>query len=277
MTDSVTEPAGDHRHAADDGTARASVAPLAHLAWRDVMVAAVVEETADARSLVLDAPHWPGHVAGQHVDVRLTAPDGYQATRSYSLSSGPGSRRPRSPCRRSRTARCPPTWCATSPSATPSAMRGPIGGYFVWAGLHRPLLLVGGGSGLAPLRAMWRAADPTAPVVVLASVTTPARLLYADELADRVRAGTAAATVHLSRAELPPDAVRTGDAARRRSRSAPVGSTRHPSRPPSPRAVARMRTRPSSSAARRRSSRRWSTCSRAAGLDPRAVRAERFG
>ena len=54
------------------------------------MVAAVVEETADARSLVLDVPHWPGHVAGQHVDVRLTAPDGYQATRSYSLSSGPG-------------------------------------------------------------------------------------------------------------------------------------------------------------------------------------------
>src|SRR6185436_4954207 len=83
-------------------------------------------------------------------------------------------------------------------------VRGPIGGYFVWSGLPRPLLLVGGGSGLAPLRAMWRAADPTAPVVVLASVTTPARLLYVAELADRVRAGTAAATVHVSRAELPP-------------------------------------------------------------------------
>jgi hypothetical protein len=52
------------------------VAPLAHLAWREAMVAAVVDETADARSLVLDVPHWPGHVAGQHVDVRLTAPDG---------------------------------------------------------------------------------------------------------------------------------------------------------------------------------------------------------
>ena len=89
-------------------------------------------------------------------------------------------------------------------------VRGPIGGYFVWAGQHRPLLLVGGGSGLAPLRAMWRAADPTAPVVVLASVTAPARLLYATELADRVRAGTASATVHLSRADVPPDAVRTG-------------------------------------------------------------------
>ena len=66
------------------------VAPLAHLAWREASVAAIVEETADAHSLVLDLPAWPGHVAGQHVDVRLTAPDGYRATRSYSLSSVPG-------------------------------------------------------------------------------------------------------------------------------------------------------------------------------------------
>ena len=64
------------------------MAPLAHLAWREARVAAVVEETADARTLVLDVPAWPGHTAGQHVDVRLTAPDGYSATRSYSLSVG---------------------------------------------------------------------------------------------------------------------------------------------------------------------------------------------
>ncbi|MFL6081559.1 MAG: oxidoreductase, partial [Ornithinibacter sp.] len=63
------------------------VAPLAHLAWCDASGAAVVAETADARSLVLDVPGWPGDVAGQHVDVRLSAPDGYQASRSYSLSS----------------------------------------------------------------------------------------------------------------------------------------------------------------------------------------------
>jgi ferredoxin-NADP reductase len=89
-------------------------------------------------------------------------------------------------------------------------VRGPIGGYFVWSGARRPLLLVGGGSGLAPLRAMWRAADSGAPVVVLASVTTPDRLLFVTELAERVRARTAAATVHVSRAEIPPDAVRHG-------------------------------------------------------------------
>lgn len=185
------------------------VAPLAHLAWREASVAAIVEETPDAHSLVLDVPGWPGHVAGQHVDVRLTAPDGYQATRSYSLSSGPGE---------------PPTITVQEvPDGEVSTylvrdvavgdtigLRGPIGGYFVWTGQHRPLLLVGGGSGLAPLRAIWRAADPTAPAVVLGSVTTTARLLYAAELADRVRSGTLAATVHLSRADVPTDAVRTG-------------------------------------------------------------------
>ena len=184
------------------------VAPLAHLAWREASVAAVVEENADARSLVRDVPEWPGHVAGQHVDVRLTAPDGYQATRSYSLSSGPGE---------------PPTITVQEvPDGEVSTylvrdvaagdtigLRGPIGGYFVWTGQRRPLLLVGGGSGLAPLRAIWRAADPTAPTVVLASVTTSDRLLYAAELADRVRTGAVAATIHLSRAEMPADAVRT--------------------------------------------------------------------
>ena len=185
------------------------VAPLAHLAWRKASVAAVVDETPDARSVVLDVPQWPGHTARQHVDLRVTAPDGYTATRSYSLSSGPGE---------------PPTLTVQEVEdgevstylvrdvavGDTIGLRGPIGGYFVWTGQHRPVLLVGGGSGLAPLRAIWRAADPTAPVVVLASVTTPARLLYADELAERVRSGTVSATVHVSRTELPPDAVRAG-------------------------------------------------------------------
>ena len=187
----------------------APLAPLAHLSWREASVAALTDETSDARSLVLDVPQWPGHTAGQHVDVRLTAPDGYTATRSYSLSSGPGE---------------PPTLTVQEVEdgevstylvrdvavGDTLEVRGPIGGWFVWTGQHRPLLLIGGGSGLAPLRAMWRAADPTAPVVVLASVTAPARLLYAAELAERVRARTLAARVHLSRAEVPPDAVRTG-------------------------------------------------------------------
>ncbi len=176
----------------------APVAPLAHLAWREARVAAVVEETADARTLVLDVPAWPGHTAGQHVDLRLTAPDGYSATRSYSLSSGPGE---------------PPALTVQEvPDGEVSTylvrdiavgdaleLRGPIGGYFAWTGAPRPLLLVGGGSGLAPLRAMWRAADPSAPVVVVASVRMPGRLLFAGELAERAAAGSASVTVHVSR------------------------------------------------------------------------------
>ena len=274
MTDSATQPSATLGTRPATGRT-ALVAPLAHLAWRDVMVAAVVEETADARSLVLDAPHWPGHVAGQHVDVRLTAPDGYQATRSYSLSSGPG-QAPTITVQEVEDGEVSTYLVRDIVVGDTLGMRGPIGGYFVWAGQHRPLLLVGGGSGLAPLRAMWRAADPTAPVVVLASVTTPARLLYADELAGRVRAGTAAATVHVSRAELPPDAVRPGtplDALTLRSGRVDAESVEA--------AVAACGGADADPAV--------FVCGptsfvealvdllTAAGLDPRAVRAERFG
>jgi len=184
------------------------VAPLAHLQWRDAVVASAVTETADARSLVLEVPGWPGHVAGQHVDVRLTAPDGYQATRSYSLSSGPG-QEPTITVQEVEDGEVSTYLVRDLTVGDVLEVRGPIGGYFVWSGQARPLLLVGGGSGLAPLRAMWRAADPAAPVVVLASVTTPARLLYAAELAGRAGSG-ASVTVHLSRSAVPPDAVRAG-------------------------------------------------------------------
>jgi ferredoxin-NADP reductase len=184
------------------------VAPLAHLAWRDATVASAVQQTPDARSLVLEVPGWSGHVAGQHVDVRLTAPDGYQATRSYSLSSGPGEA-PMVTVQEVEDGEVSSYLVRDIAVGDVLEVRGPIGGYFVSTGRPRPLLLIGGGSGLAPLRAMWRAADPTLPVVVLASVTTPVRLLYAVELADRVGTG-ATVTVHLSRSAVPPDADRTG-------------------------------------------------------------------
>ena len=182
------------------------VAPLAQLRWRDAVVTSAVTETPDARSLVLEVPGWSGHVAGQHVDVRLTAPDGYQATRSYSLSSGPGEA-PTITVQEVADGEVSTYLVRDITVGDVLEVRGPIGGYFVWSGRPRPLLLVGGGSGLAPLRAMWRAADPTAPVVVLASVTTPARLLDVAELADRVGTG-ASATVHLSRSAVPSDGVR---------------------------------------------------------------------
>lgn len=184
------------------------VAPLAHLQWREAVVASAVTETPDARSLVLEVPGWSGHVAGQHVDVRLTAPDGYQATRSYSLSSGPGEA-PTITVQEVADGEVSTYLVRDITVGDVLEVRGPIGGYFVWPRQPRPLLLVGGGSGLAPLRAIWRAADPTSPVVVLASVTTPARLLYADELADGAGA-LSSVSVHLTRAAVPSDGVRAG-------------------------------------------------------------------
>jgi ferredoxin-NADP reductase len=185
------------------------VAPLGRLAWRQATLALVVEETRDARTLVLDVPGWPGHVAGQHVDVRLTAPDGYQATRSYSLASGPGE--PAALTVQEVPGGEASTYLVRDLAVGETVeLRGPIGGYFVWTGARRPLLLVGGGSGLAPLRAMWRAADRRAPVVVVASVTAAPRLLYAVELAERVAAGGVSATVHVSRAAVPGDDERAG-------------------------------------------------------------------
>jgi len=168
-----------------------------------------VVETAYARSLVLGLPEWPGHVAGQHVDVRLTAPDGYQATRSYSLSSGPGEA-PAVTVQEVEDGEVSTYLVRDIAVGDSLEVRGPIGGYFVWSGRPRPLLLVGGGSGLAPLRAMWRASSGVAPVAVLGSVTTAERLLYAAELAERASHGGTSVTVHLSRAEVPPDAVRAG-------------------------------------------------------------------
>ncbi len=117
-------------------------------------VAATVTETPRTRTLVLDVQGWGGHRAGQHLDVRLTSEDGYQAERSYSIASAPDDRS-RSRSSGSRTARCRPTsstWCAT---VTRFEVRGPIGGYFVWEpGDERPVLLIGGGSGVVPLMAM---------------------------------------------------------------------------------------------------------------------------
>ena len=116
------------------------------LAWRLAEVVEVVPETPRTKSLVLEVPGWEGHKAGQHVDVRLTAEDGYQAQRSYSIASAPEDER--------------------------LELRGPIGGYFTWEAKDGgPLLLVGGGSGVVPLMAMIRHR-------AVVSSGVPARLLY---------------------------------------------------------------------------------------------------
>jgi ferredoxin-NADP reductase len=164
---------------------RLSVVP-ARIAWRLATVTDVVVETARAKSLVLDVPGWPGHVAGQHVDVRLTAEDGYQAERSYSIASAPEASTV------TLTVECLDDG-EVSPYLTQELrvgdeleLRGPIGGYFVWRADHGgPLLLIAGGSGLVPLMAMLRhraARGSTVDTRLLLSVRTADVVLYPDEL-----------------------------------------------------------------------------------------------
>ena len=127
------------------------------LAWRAATVVDSITESTTARTLVLGIDGWDSHRAGQHMDVRLTAPDGYQATRSYSLSSGPGEA-PQITVERVDDGEVSPFLVDEIAVGESFEVRGPIGGYFVWKPADAPVVLIGGGSGLAPLRAIWRAA-----------------------------------------------------------------------------------------------------------------------
>ena len=147
----------------------------------------LVDETAHARSIVLDLPEWPGHRAGQHVDVRLTAEDGYQAQRSYSIASAPEDGHLVLTVERLDDGEVSPYLTDELRPGDELELRGPIGGYFVWEeALGGPLLLLAGGSGIVPLRAMLRhhaATDSTVPVRLLYSARTLADVIYRDELA----------------------------------------------------------------------------------------------
>jgi ferredoxin-NADP reductase len=132
------------------------VAP-ARIAWRLAAVTDVLVETPRAKTLVLDVPGWPGHRAGQHVDVRLTAEDGYQAQRSYSIASAPEDATLALTVERLEDGEVSPYLTDELGPGDELELRGPIGGYFVWrSGDGGPLLLVAGGSGLVPLMAMVR-------------------------------------------------------------------------------------------------------------------------
>jgi hypothetical protein len=121
--------------------------------WLVATVAETVPETARAVTLRLDVPDWPGHRAGQHVDVRLTAEDGYSAQRSYSIASPPGSERLEPTVERIDDGEVSPYLTTVADLGDRFELRGPIGGWFVWDGADSaPVLLVGGGSGVVPLR-----------------------------------------------------------------------------------------------------------------------------
>jgi ferredoxin-NADP reductase len=157
------------------------------LNWQLATVRELIDETARAKSIVLELPGWPGHRAGQHVDVRLTAEDGYQAQRSYSIGSAPDDGHLRLTVERLEDGEVSPYLVDELRAGDELELRGPIGGYFVWErSLGGPLFLVAGGSGVVPLRSMLRqqrASGSDVPVRLLYSARTLDDILYRDELA----------------------------------------------------------------------------------------------
>jgi ferredoxin-NADP reductase len=156
------------------------------LSWLGGTVEGLVTETPRTRSISLDVPGWPGHRAGQHVDVRLTAEDGYQAQRSYSIASAPEDDGLVLTVERLDDGEVSPFLVDELRTGDELELRGPIGGYFVWeAARGGPLFLVAGGSGVVPFRAMLRhhhASGSTVPVRLLYSARSLQDVVYRDEL-----------------------------------------------------------------------------------------------
>ena len=156
------------------------------LTWEVASVIALIDETPNVRSLVLDVPDWPGHLPGQHLDVRLTAEDGYQTERSYSIATPADGRRVTISVERIIDGEVSPYLADELRVGDKLELRGPIGGYFVWdVDDGGPVLLVGGGSGVVPLMAMIRhraAVGSGVPMRLLYSVKTLGDLIYRDEL-----------------------------------------------------------------------------------------------
>jgi len=158
-----------------------------------VRVTGAHRETARSRTLLLDVPGWPGHLAGQHVDLRLTAEDGYHAERAYSIASPPESAELALTVERVDDGEVSSFLVDEVRVGDELELRGPVGGYFAWQVADGgPLVLLGGGSGLVPLVAMLRhraASGGDVEVHVLVSARSPADLLYRDELDGYAAAG----------------------------------------------------------------------------------------
>jgi ferredoxin-NADP reductase len=161
------------------------------LAWQVAEVRALVAETPRVTSLVLDIPGWRRHLPGQHVDVRLTGEDGYQAQRLYSIASEPEAPYVMITIERIEDGEVSPYLAGELRPGDRFELRGPVGGYFVWqVATGGPLLLIAGGSGIAPLMAMLRhraAAGSRVPARLLFSSRTVADIIYREEL-DRLAA-----------------------------------------------------------------------------------------
>jgi ferredoxin-NADP reductase len=178
------------------------------LAWQLGRVVAVVVETPHVKSLVLDVPGWAGHTAGQHVDVRLRAEDGYQAQRSYSLASPPEEPHVVLTVERLDDGEVSPYLTDVLQVGDQLELRGPIGGHFTWQVADGgPLLLVGGGSGIVPLMAMLRhraAQQSTVPTRLLYSSRAFGEIIYRQELA-QLAADPTLMVAHTLTRQQPPD------------------------------------------------------------------------
>jgi len=155
--------------------------------WHVGTVVALHDETPTAKTIRLEVADWPGHVAGQHVDVRLTAADGYSAVRSYSMASAPNMEgRVELTVERLPDGEVSPYLTQELAVGDRLELRGPLGGWFVWRSRQtEPIQLIAGGSGIVPLMAMIRArasAESTAPFRLLYSVREPEAIFYRDEL-----------------------------------------------------------------------------------------------
>jgi ferredoxin-NADP reductase len=163
------------------------------LNWRVTKVVDVIDETPRVRSLVLDCPDWPGHQAGQHVDIRLTAADGYQAQRSYSIASAPEDDRLVLTVERLDDGEVSPYLIDVLVVGDELELRGPIGGYFVWTpSLGGPVLMIAGGSGVVPFRSILRHREATHSSVgakLLYSARSMSDVIYRDELTRLVANG----------------------------------------------------------------------------------------
>ncbi|CAA9574926.1 MAG: Flavodoxin reductases (ferredoxin-NADPH reductases) family 1 [uncultured Truepera sp.] len=161
-------------------------APHKRLVWQLGKVVRVVPETSRTKTLVLEVPDWPQHQPGQHLDVRLTAEDGYQAQRSYSVGSPPEDKHVAITVERLEDGEVSPYLTDELDIGDELELRGPIGGYFTWqASQGGPLLLVAGGSGVVPLMAMIRhraAAGREVPARLLYSSRTFEDIIYREEL-----------------------------------------------------------------------------------------------
>src|SRR6202007_2041316 len=183
----------------------AGTAVLRPVTWRSAKVVELRDETATARTIGLAVRDWPGHIAGQHVDVRLTAPDGYSAVRSYSIASPPNSHgRVEITVERLPNGEVSPYLTQEVVAGDSLEWRGPIGGWFVWHPEQiEPVQLIAGGSGIVPLMAMIRSrasSGSPVPFLLLYSVREPESVFYREELRTLVDRGIVRVTYAYTRA-----------------------------------------------------------------------------